>query len=132
MNEIILLYRVDEKTKNIIQTIMDQLEVQVKTINETQVNETMGYLLGIPGYEEDIKNEFTETLEKEFIFFAGFSDEQLDMILEIFRAADVPYIPYKAMLTNDNIVYPFYRLYQNVEHEYQQMTQNIQKNKEES
>lgn len=132
MKEIILLYHIDDKIKSIIQTIMDQLDVKVKIIQDNQVNETMGYLLDIPGYEEDTKKEFQETLDKEFVFFAGFSDDQLDMILEIFKAADIPYFPYKAMLTNDNITYRFYQLYQNVEQEYLQLTQGPKSNKEES
>ncbi|MEG0367370.1 MAG: DUF3783 domain-containing protein [Coprobacillus sp.] len=129
MKEIVLLYHIDEKTKTIIETIMSQLDVDVKYIEETQVNETIGYLLEIPGFEKDQKNEFTDVLEKEFIFFAGFSDEQLDLVLDIFKAAQVPYIPFKAMLTNDNVTYPFYRLYQNVEHEYEQITNGF-KNEE--
>lgn len=124
MKEIVLLYHLDEKAKQIIETIMKQLDVHVKVINDSDINQTMGYLLEIPGFEKS-EEAFEEELEKEFIFFAGFSEEQLDLVLEIFKTADVPYIPFKAMLTNDNVEYPFYRLYQNVAHEYEQITQGF-------
>lgn len=121
MKEVVLIYHLDTKIKAAIEKIMAQLDVEVKEIQESDVHQTMGYLIGIPGYEES-QEVYNTKLEKEFVFFAGFSDEQLDLVLEIFKAAQIPYIPYKAMLTPDNVVYPFYRLYQNVEEEYKQMT----------
>lgn len=121
MKEVVLIYHLDEKVTYAIEKIMSQLDVIVKEIKDSQIHQTMGYLVGIPGYESS-EEVFDGKLEKEFIFFAGFTDEQLDLVLEIFKAAQVPYIPYKAMLTPDNTVYPFYRLYQNVEEEYKQIT----------
>lgn len=121
MKEVVLVYRLDLKIKDAIEKIMSQLDVNVKEILDEDINQTMGYLLDISGYEKS-EEVFEGELDKEFIFFAGFSDEQLDLVLEIFKAAQIPYIPYKAMLTPDNVVYPFSRLYQNVEEEYKQMT----------
>ncbi|MEG0276620.1 MAG: DUF3783 domain-containing protein [Coprobacillus sp.] len=121
MKEVVLVYHLDLKIKEAIEKIMSQLDVDVKEILDDDVHQSIGYLLGISGYEES-EEMFEGKLEKEFVFFAGFSDEQLDLVLEIFKAAEIPYIPYKAMLTPDNVVYPFYRLYQNVEEEYKQIS----------
>lgn len=121
MKEVVLIYHLDDKISQAIKKIMSQLDVAVKEIKDCDIHQSMGYLIGIPGYE-DSQETFDDKLEKEFIFFAGFTDEQLDLVLEIFKAAQIPYIPYKAMLTPDNVVYPFYRLYQNVEEEYKQIT----------
>lgn len=122
MQEIVLYYHLDEKVKNIISIILKQLDVEMKEINENDVSQQMGYLLGLPGYEKK-DNEVNEKLEESFLFFAHFAQEQLDILLDIFRNADIPYIPYKAMLTNDNVVYTFEQLYKNVENEYMQLTQ---------
>jgi len=62
------------------------------------------------------------------LFFAYFTMEQLDIVLEVFKQANIPYIPYKAMLTNDNVVYTFEQLYTNVENEYLQLTNKEKSN----
>lgn len=60
---------------------------------------------------------------KSLFFFAGMSDKQLDIILQLFRMQGIPKIPYKAMLTEHNVHYKFYQLYLSVADEYQQMSQ---------
>ena len=62
---------------------------------------------------------------KEMLLMYHIDDETkkiIDIILEVFKNAGIPYIPYKAMLTNDNVNYTFEQLYQNVEQEYRQLT----------
>ncbi len=121
MKEIIMYYHLDNDVENAIKIMMDQLGVKTKEIKDDQIHQTMGYLLGVPGFAKQ-----EETKEKppkdSFIFFAGMVEEQLDIILEVFKNAKIPYIPYKAMLTNDNINYPFYVLYENVRQEYLSLT----------
>lgn len=121
MKETVLLYQLEEKTKHAIMTILQQLDVTIKDIQKEDTKQTMGYLLDLPGYNKNEEKPEKE-LQEPFVFFAFFTDEQLDIVLEIFRRADIPYIPYKAMLTNDNVVYTFEQLYSNVEHEYQTIT----------
>lgn len=121
MKETILLYNVSDEVKEVIKKISAQLDIVVKDILKDNVQDTMGYILGIPGYEKN-NEEYKGKMDKEFVFFAYFSEEQLDIMLELFKAASVPYIPYKAMLTEDNVNYRFSELYENVENEYAQIT----------
>ena len=122
MKETVLLYRIDGDTREKILNILKQLDIEYRDIPEKDIHQKMGYLLEIPGYE-DSKNTIPEAkLDKEFVFFAYMSEPQLDILLQLFKASQVPYIPYKAMLTESNVEYRFYDLYQNVQHEYQQMT----------
>ncbi|MDE6952448.1 MAG: DUF3783 domain-containing protein [Erysipelotrichales bacterium] len=121
MKELILYYKLDENVKNIMSIILKQLDVEMKEIDEKDISQQMGYLLNLPGYQrKNIERE--ENLNETFLFFAHFSNEQLDIILDVFRNAGIPFIPYKAMLTNDNVVYTFQQLYKNVENEYKQLT----------
>lgn len=126
MQEVVLYYRLTEAMKKPIIAILSQLDVRVKELHQEDAPQCMGYLLDIPGYEEN-EGTATKDLSQPFLFFAHFSQDQLDLILEVFKQADVPYIPYKAMLTNDNIVYTFEEVYTNVEKEYLHLTNQIDK-----
>ena len=121
MEETILLYHMDENIKNIIQTLSQHLGVIVKDIDDSLKCQSMGYILGIDGFEKSDELELTDDMEKEFVFFAGMVEEQLDILLDLFKMAGIPMIPYKAMLTEHNVEYPFYQLYRNVAHEYAQI-----------
>lgn len=121
MKELILYYKLDENVKNIMSIILKQLDVEMREIDEKDISQQMGYLLNLPGYQRQ-NVEIEGNLNETFLFFAHFSNEQLDIILDVFRNAGIPFIPYKAMLTNDNVVYTFQQLYKNVENEYKQLT----------
>lgn len=122
MQETILIYKLDSHIRMIIEKICLQLDILVKEIDETDVCQKMGYLLSIEGFErlEDI--EFDGTMDKEFLYFANMTDQQLDILLDVFKGAGIPMIPYKAKLTSTNLDYRFHELYKNVEHEYKSMT----------
>lgn len=122
MKETLLLYHFDDEMKSGIENIAQQLGIEVQYIEDHQIHETMGYILNIDGFEKSEPIEKDIQLDKEFLFFAGMNDQQLDLLLEIFKVSGVPFIPYKAMLTERNVEYPFYQLYQNVAHEYEQIS----------
>lgn len=122
MNELVLLYHVEGDTRDKILNILKQLDVEYRDIPDEDIHQKMGYLLQIPGYENSKDQIKDAKLDKEFIFFAHMSNEQLDILLQLFKASKVPFIPYKAMLTESNIEYRFYDLYQNVQHEYAQIS----------
>ncbi len=122
MQETILFYKLDSQIQMIIERISMQLGIFVKEINEEDICQKMGYLLSIDGFErlEDIEVE--SDMSKEFLFFANMTDQQLDILLDVFRGAGIPMIPYKAKLTETNIDYTFCEVYKNVEHEYKSIT----------
>ncbi|MCD7893213.1 MAG: DUF3783 domain-containing protein [Erysipelotrichaceae bacterium] len=122
MKETILFYHLDLETKEHIKEIASQLDIEVREIFDNQIYETMCYLLHLDGYESSPEAKITDKIDQTFLFFAFMSDEQLDLLLEIFKVKEIPYIPYKAMLTENNIVYPFYQLYRNVEKEYKEIS----------
>lgn len=117
LNEVLMYYHVEENISKPICIIMQQLDVKVMEIKDEDIHHTMGYLLKVPGFKPS-EEEGKDIPKDSFLFFAGMSGEQIDIILDIFKNAKIPYIPYKAMLTNDNIQYPFYVLYENVKQEY--------------
>ena len=126
MKETLLIYHIEEKVEQAIRAIMAQLDVEVKVIKDEDIYQKMGYILGLNGYSRE-ENDSTEQLDKSFLYFAFFLDEQIDIVLEVFKMANIPYIPYKAMFTHENVNYTFNELYKNVEHEYQSLTNTIDK-----
>jgi hypothetical protein len=117
MKELVLYYHIDNEILKIMKILLDQLEVELKEIKDEDIHQTMGYLLNVPGFNRE-KNGEEKAPTSSFVFFSGMGMEQLNLILDLFKNANIPYIPYKAMLTNDNINYRFYDLYKNVEKEY--------------
>lgn len=122
MKETLLLYHVSLEIEEKMRHIMQQLNGEVVIIKESQIDEKMGYILGLPGYESQAADIHHQLPEQEFVFFAGMNDEQLDLMLQIFKMSGIPKIPYKAMLTKHNVNYTFYQLYASVADEYAQMS----------
>lgn len=122
MQEVILVYKLDSHIKMIIERICSQLGIEVREIPESDICQKMGYLLNIEGFERLEDVEVEGDMSKEFLYFAHMVDQQLDILLDVFKGAGIPMIPYKAKLTSTNLDYKFYELYKNVEHEYKSIT----------
>ena len=45
---------------------------------------------------------------------AGFEDKQVDLLLQIFKEANIPFIPLKAIVTQTNVNWTFMQLIENV------------------
>lgn len=123
MKETILLYHVQQPILEKIQNIAEQLHIHIQMIEDHHIYETMGYILGMEGFEKSSPLSINKDLQQEFVFFAGMSDQQLDILLQLFKMNDIPTIPYKAMLTQHNVHYTFIQLYLSVKDEYEQMSQ---------
>lgn len=122
MRETVLMFQFDAKTQSIIETILKQLDVQIKELVLEDTTQYIGYLLNLDGYEKQ-DGIPGRPFKKPFLFFAHFSEDQIYLVLDVFKQAGVPFIPYKALLTNDNVDYTFEQLYTNVENEYLSMRQ---------
>ena len=123
MKETLLLYHVADDVQKDIKNIAEQLHIQIQYLDESQLHETMGHILNIDGFEKSEVQNISGDFQQEFVFFAGMSDKQLDIILQLFRMQGIPKITYKAMLTEHNVHYKFYQLYLSVADEYQQLSQ---------
>ena len=120
MNEIILLYNFENtKIGDAIETLLKQLGVTVKHIQKEEVNHPLGYLLGIEGFEAG-KPE-TKEMKEEMLVIHNFSDKQINVMLELFKSAKIPFIPLKAVVTEKNVFWPFSELHEHVKEEYEMM-----------
>ena len=126
MKDTILVYRLPEHVQSKIQSIGKDLDIFVDEIDPRDIHQTMGYLLHLEGYERQSQSSLLTMMSEPFVFFAFEKDDQLELLLQLFRLKGIPFIPYKAILTQHNVNYTFSQLYQSVKKEYLYMTQKPQ------
>lgn len=126
MKDTILVYRLPEHVQSKIQSIGKDLDIFVDEIDPRDIHQTMGYLLHLEGYERQSQSSLLTMMSEPFVFFAFEKDDQLELLLQLFRLKGIPFIPYKAILTQHNVNYTFSQLYKSVEKEYLYMTQKPQ------
>ncbi|MDD3028095.1 MAG: DUF3783 domain-containing protein [Erysipelotrichaceae bacterium] len=121
MKELILLVNLEGTQDGIaIGSIARNLGVEVKHLNDTDFNQEVGYLIGLESYEFDDEADVS-SLEDKMMVLHNFSDEQIELFLDVCRQAEVSYIPLKAVTTPTNVQWRFVELYKNVKAEFEEM-----------
>lgn len=122
MEETVLLYNLKDSEKGkIINAILPQLGIKIRHVESKDILHPVGYLLTIDGYEPTVKSINDEKIEEEMLVIHNFSDEQIQVMLEILKNANVPLIPLKAIVTPTNVDWTFYALYQEIKKEHKMM-----------
>lgn len=122
MQETVLLYNIDksEAGKAII-SLLEKLNVKVIIVNSSDLMNPIGYILGMDGFErgmEPLKNIPFD----DMMVIAGMEDKQVEILLQIFKEANIPFIPLKAMVNDTNINWTFIKLLEGVKNEYMALT----------
>lgn len=102
--EKIILYhlRPENGKGKAIQKLLDDMRIQAIFIRESELQQSLGYLLGLPGFEEGSTQQIENPPNDEFMAFYGFSDARLDQFLAIYRARMIEAVPLKAVVTDTN------------------------------
>lgn len=109
MQRQILLFSVSEKKKTALQKICTQLCCSVTEIDRKRYGESLGSLLGICGTKRHAVNHGSSELYAamgfpvEMLVFCGFSGDDLDLFLKLYRETGLEPVPLKAMITPHNI-----------------------------
>lgn len=120
MKETILLYNIlNTPTGDAIEKIVNQLGIRIISINRDDINHSIGYLLGEDGFEPSTNKENKVIPEEKMMIIYDFSDKQVELMLQIFKEANIEYIPLKAVVTPTNIEWSFVYLYEHVKEEYE-------------
>ena len=92
------------------------------------MNQTVGYLAGLKGFERQEAGEAgaLPVIPEQVLVLKGFSGGRLDLLLSSLRRAGVPKIDLKAVLTEQNSGWTFYRLYEEIRAEHASMTEGEQ------
>lgn len=122
MQETVLLYNIDksEVGKAII-SILEKLSVEIIIVKSSDLMSPIGYILGSEGFERGTE-ALTTIPNDDMLVMAGFEEKQIDILLQIFKEANIPFIPLKAIVTQTNVNWTFMQLLNNVKNEYFELT----------
>ena len=122
MKETVLLYNIEksEAGKAMI-SILKKMNIDVIIVKTKDLLNPIGYILGLDDYER-CKDPIKVVPQDEMMVLANFDEKQIDILLEIFKKANIPFIPLKAMVTETNVSWPFIQLLNNVKEEYMHLT----------
>lgn len=123
--ELVLYYHPDTSDKTrMLKGVLVYMGIRIRNITPEQVNERVGCLAGLPGFEEQKAAEAGDNLPRipeEMLVLYGFSSRRLDELLQRLRRAKVPPVALKAVLTESNSQWSFYELYQEIRAEHEKM-----------
>lgn len=124
MKEMVLYYTPEQSPKvTKLKGVLVRMGVRIKNITAGQVMQQVGYLAGIDGYEEQGQSAEAEipVIGEEVLVMHRFSSRRMDELLLNMRKAGVPKIELKAIVTESNCLWTFYRLYEELKEEHEKM-----------
>lgn len=125
--ETVLYYNPDKPgtAKNVsnMKAVLVRMGIRIRNVSPEQVNQTVGYLLSVDGYEA-APEETGElpVIEDEMLVMKQFTSSRIDELLVNLRKAGVPKIALKAVMTENNCGWTFYQLYKELREEHEKMT----------
>ena len=124
-NETVLYFTPLNNEKTIkLKGVLVQMGIRIKNISPEQVMEPIGSLLGITGVEKKASGEEFPVVTEEMLVMHNFSGNRLDALLLNLRKAGVQKINLKAVVTESNITWTFYQLYEEIKKEHETMEKN--------
>lgn len=124
--ETVLYYQPEVSDRDrLLKGVLVRMGIRIKNIAPSQVQESVGFLAGLPGFEkrEETKEDAGEIpmIPEEMLVLQGFGNQRLDELLRQLRRAKVPPVALKAVLTESNCRWSFYELYQEIRAEHEKM-----------
>lgn len=129
-----VLYYTPEKTARTtkLKGIFVCLGLKIRNIGPEDLDETVGYLAGLKGYESSGRQmeEDISPISEEMLVMNGFSSARIDALLLAIRKAGLPKINLKAIVTEQNARWTFRELYREIKKEHEAMSGAVGKPKE--
>ena len=132
INKETVLYYAPEKSDadRLLKGVLIRMGVRIKNAGPAEAGQTVGYLAGLPGFEETKAGEsapeaFGEApllIPERMLVLRDFGNRRLEEMLSGFRKAKVPPIPLKAVLTEHNCGWTLVELYRELKEEHEKMT----------
>lgn len=118
-----VLYYCPKKTPSTsrLKAVLIQMGIRIKTVEQDQIGEKVGYLAGMEGYEKEGAQRMPE-IPEEVMVLKDFSGGRMDELFARMRAAKIPKISLKAIVTETNAEWSFYQLYEEIKEEHRQMS----------
>lgn len=120
MGKKILLYFGDfEEKKDIVKHILNDMEIPYQILNDEDLQQTTGYLMGITGFHKQQSDTNTHH-ESDLMVLHHISEEEITLMNEHMKALAVPMVR-KAMLTKHNQHWKVCDLLKEISQEHQYM-----------
>ncbi len=103
-----------------VKSVLVRMGVRIKNVAAESVGQTVGYLLGRKGFDGREAPEAPE-LAEPLLLLDGFNDKRLEILLRELKKSKIE-LPYKAVVTETNLGWLFYMLYEELEKEHEAMT----------
>ncbi|MDF2952141.1 MAG: hypothetical protein K0S18_1724 [Anaerocolumna sp.] len=123
-NEVVLLYNFDVEKLNKIKFVLIRMGIKIKMITKEYYLQSIGYLVGIKGFEKSDEIYIEEGFQEEMLVMKGFSSSRIDELLKLLKKNGVQRIPLKAIITEYNQSWNSIELYKELKEEHEQMTGN--------
>lgn len=122
--ETVLLYGFNDSQRlREINYVMVQMGIRVKIIKDDQLGQTVGFLSGVKGMEENPDAEKFEPLGEEVLVMHNFSiNKRIDLMLSNIKKRGLEGIPLKCIMTSTNKKWTFYQLAKELEKEHAILT----------
>ena len=124
MKETVLYYNPNKAAHaSKLKSVFVRMGIKIKNISEDQLDEKVGYLVGLEGFEAcENKTLDFDVIEEEMLVMKDFSDRRLNELLMQMRKAGIPRIALKAVVTEHNVNWTFRALYKEIKEEHEQMS----------
>lgn len=128
MKETVLYYNPNKAAHaSKLKSVFVRMGIKIKNISEDQLDEKVGYLVGLEGFEAcENKTLDFDVIEEEVLVMKDFSDRRLNELLMQMRKAGIPRIALKAVVTEHNVNWTFRALYKEIKEEHEQMSGSAQ------
>lgn len=104
-----------------------RMGIRIRNIVPDQAVQTVGYLAGLDGFEEQPVPEKIPDMDEEILVMLNFTSSRIDELLRQLKKAGISKIELKAVVTETNCKWTFYKLYQEIKEEHD----TLQKKKDE-
>lgn len=110
-----------------VKGVLVRMGIRIRNIAPDQAVQTVGYLAGLDGFEEQPVPEKIPDMDEEILVMLNFTSSRIDELLRQLKKAGIPKIELKAVVTETNCKWTFYKLYQEIKEEHD----TLQKKKDE-
>lgn len=108
--ETVLLYQPEGSELGAqLKPILVRMGMRIKNVTPDAVGQTVGCLLGRKGFDAR-ENPEAPALGQPMLVMDGFTDKRLEILLREMRSAGVS-VPYKAVVTENNLGWLFHQLF---------------------
>ena len=119
MSRKLLIYRMDLLAHHdSIKTICRLSDIELIRVDDQMIHLKIKDIL-----QNKIRKRKNKALAMPMIVFSGMMQNDIDLLLEAFKKASVPFIPLKAMVTATNLHWSFAQLFDHIFAEHQQVIQ---------